>query len=56
MGRNLRGTDARIWGLHCQEFSVSQISGLVGLAEERVRNVITGVWYDDKLESRGKAA
>ena len=56
MGRNLSGADARIWGLHCQEFSVSQISFMTGMAEDHVRNVITGVWHEDKLEPRGKAA
>ena len=56
MGRNLKGTDARIWKLHCQGFSVSHVSGLVGLAEEHVRGVITGAWLDDKLETKRKAA
>ena len=56
MGQKLTGTDARIWGLHDGGFPVSAIAGLVGLAEDHVRNVITGAWLDDKLSARNKAA
>ncbi|MBQ3329417.1 MAG: hypothetical protein IJG88_05630 [Eggerthellaceae bacterium] len=56
MGQNLKGTEARIWGLHDQGFAVSCISGLVGFAEDYVRNVITGAWLDDKLSAKSKAA
>jgi len=56
MGQNLTGTEARIWGLHDQGFAVSRISGLVGFAEDYVRNVITGAWLDDKLSAKNKAA
>ena len=53
MGQDLTGTSARIWGLHSQGFCVVRIAGLVGLPEARVRDVITGVWLDDKLAARG---
>ena len=56
MGQRLTGTSARIWGLHVQGFAPSRIAELVGLAEDHVRNVITGVWLDDKLSARNKAA
>lgn len=52
MGENLTGTDARIWGLHFEGFCTERIAGLVGVAEERVRGVITGAWYDDKLAAK----
>ena len=56
MGQGLSGTSARIWELHCQGFAASRIAELVGMAGESVRNVITGVWLDDKLAARGKVA
>lgn len=52
MGSNLVGVEARIWGLHDNGFCVARISGLVGKAEAYVRNVITGVWLEDKLEAK----
>lgn len=56
MGQGLTGTSARIWGLHDQGFAPSRISELVGLHADYVRNVITGVWLDDKLSARKKVA
>ena len=52
MGTNLDGTEARIWGLHKEGFSVSQIADLVGIAGTYVCNVITGKWLDDKLAAK----
>ena len=52
MGENLTGTDARIWKLHYEGFCAAHIAGLVGLAEDYVRNVITGAWLDDKLNTK----
>lgn len=56
MGQNLTGSDARIWRLHAQGFPASQISQMVGMHEGHVRGVIAGVWLDDKLSARKKAA
>lgn len=48
MGSSLRGADARIWGLHDRGFSVTSIAAMVGKADWRVRDVIIGVWFEDK--------
>ena len=52
MGENLAGVDARIWGLHSEGFCPSRIAGLAGIAEDRVRDVITGAWHDDELAAK----
>ena len=49
---NLSGTEKRMWDLHAQGFAPSRIAKMTGVSEERVRSVITGVWFDDKLEVR----
>lgn len=38
--------------MHKEGFCVSSISGLVGLTAAYVCGVITGVWLDDKLETK----
>ena len=52
MGGNLAGADARIWELHSEGFCASRIAGLVGVAEDRARTVITGEWRGDKPSAK----
>ena len=52
MGQKLTGNDSRAWCLHAKGFAASKIAGLVGIAEERVRDVTTGVRIDDKLSAK----
>ena len=49
---NLSGTELRVWNLHMQGFAPSQVAKMTDVPEERVRSVVTGVWFDDKLAAR----
>jgi len=49
---NLNGAEKRMWDLHMQGFAPSRVAKMTGVSEERVRSVITGVWFDDKMAAR----
>ena len=49
---DLGGADRRIWDLHAQGFPPSAIAAIAGCTEKRAHDVVTGVWYDDKLAAR----
>ena len=41
-----------MWDLHMQGFAPSCVAKMTGVSEERVRSVVTGVWFDDKMAAR----
>ena len=49
---DLEGAELRMWQLHAQGFEPSRVAQMTGVTEERVRSVVTGVWFDDKLAAR----
>ena len=46
--------DRRVWELHEQGRSVSEISAATGRPKQAVREVITGVWFDNNPKLRGE--
>ena len=49
---NLNGAEKRMWDLHMQGSAPSRVAKMTGVSEERVRSVVTGVWFDDKMAAR----
>jgi hypothetical protein len=49
---NLPRQDEKVWEMHMKGRSVSEISAITGRTRESVKNIITGVWFDQNPKGR----